>query len=274
MRTAAAKFLIGTLAVLGAAVPSLLRAQISDPVPYRMAPGSVQEYGCFGPCACAVIISGPVTGSFALYRTSVDPLYSHYALIDINWTYATGDTGTEFTAHATGRGTYDIGGEVATMQRMTLDLLIDDPRLPPFPQHYDSGLVPVHTTFPAIDVETHRKIDSCRDSVFRVVAKPFGAAAVEPGWSGRLIRATTPNPLRSELDILFEAPAAGHARVEIMDLHGRRVASLLDGEVGAGLHSLHWNGHNAAGADPGAGIFWIEAWAGSRTDHERIVRLR
>ena len=160
------------------------------------------------------------------------------------------------------------------MQRMTLDLVIDDPRLPPFMQHYDSGLVPARATFPAIDIETHLKIDSCRDSVFRVVAKPSGTASVDGSGNDPLIRAATPNPLPREGDVLFEAPSAGHARVEILDLRGRRVASLLDGEVGAGLHRLHWNGRNAAGADAGAGVFWIKAWAGIRTDCERIVRLR
>src|SRR6185295_1049811 len=148
---------------------------------YRMAPGSVMEYGCiFGPCECVIVPSGPITGDFILRLASVDPLYNHYEVRNIAWTYATGYTGTEFTAHATGSGTYDLGGEVALMQRMTLDLTIQVESAPPYMQHYDSGLVPVQAAFPDIAIDTRLRIDECRDSVFRVVAKPVGVASVPP----------------------------------------------------------------------------------------------
>ena len=69
-------------------------------------------------------------------------------------------------------------------------------------------------------------------------------------------------------------PADARARVEVVDVRGRAVASLIDAQVGAGSYRLRWNGRDARGADAGPGIFWITARAGTQVDRIRIVRLR
>src|SRR5881397_835798 len=44
--------------------------QASDPVPYALAsPPSQFEWGCFGPCACPVLVRSPLTGTFALRQS-------------------------------------------------------------------------------------------------------------------------------------------------------------------------------------------------------------
>ncbi len=274
MRSTSVSLLLAGLVALAGVIPGGAGGQALDPVPYRMSPGSALEWGCFGPCACPIIISGPLTGGFNLYRAGVDPLFRHYALRDIAWTFASGDTGTEFLVHATGDGTYDLGGEVALMQRMTLDLTLYDPRLPPFRRHFDSGLVPTRAAFPAIDIDVPLNLDGCVDSVFRVVAEPEDVTAVEPPLGRRLLGRARPNPSAREVEIHLALPAAGHARVEVVDVRGRVVARLVDGTLAAGDHPLRWDGRDDRGADAGAGIFWIRARAGVRTDRERFVRLR
>jgi len=274
MRKSAPWFLLASLTALGLAIPRVVHSQITDPVGYRMAPGSQELVGCFGPCECVVIKSGPATGDFVLRLTSVDPLFNHYEISNVAWTYATGDTGTEFTAHASGRGTYDIGGEVALMQRMTLDLMIQVESAPPTFHHYDSGLVPVQTPFPDMAIDVRIKIDACRDSVFRVIAKPSGTASVTPWPGSRLLRSAIPNPTSHDVEVLLAPRKAGQARVDVVDVGGRVVATLLDGAVGTGPYSLRWDGRVARGDAAGAGVFWIMARAGDQTDRVRIVRLR
>ena len=66
------------------------------------------------------------------------------------------------------------------------------------------------------------------------------------------ITAVGPNPFVGYATLAFTLPAAGVARVDILDLQGRRVAGLADGEFAAGTHEVVWNATGvAAGALPG-----------------------
>ena len=157
------------LATLAVAVPAA--AQVLDPNQYTLFSSADLGYGCDGPCACPFVFTGPLSGSFTFYRTSVDPLYAHYALLNILWHYTVQGTGK--IATITGNGTYDIGGEVATMQRMQLDVVTDGV----LAQHFDSGLVRARAIFPAIDVDVRLAVNACIDSVLYVVAGPEGTGA-------------------------------------------------------------------------------------------------
>ena len=55
--------------------------------------------------------------------------------------------------------------------------------------------------------------------------------------------------------IAFELPAAGHARLDVYDLGGRRIATLLDESLPAGRHAAAWNGRDDAGAVQPGGVY-------------------
>ncbi|MFI5372252.1 MAG: hypothetical protein ACHQ52_11905, partial [Candidatus Eisenbacteria bacterium] len=76
-----------------ALVASPARAQVLDPIQYQLSPLSTFEYGCFGPCACPIMFSGPMKGDFTFYRTGMDQWWSYYALLNIRWTYTITDGG-------------------------------------------------------------------------------------------------------------------------------------------------------------------------------------
>ncbi len=271
MRNRSVLLLLVGLVALDFARPGAASGQVLDPIQYTLAYGSQLEYGCMGPCACPVLFSGPLKGSFTFYRTSIDPLFTHYALLNIVWTYTLNDGpgGAPRVAHVSGHGTYDIGGEVALVQRMTLDVITDDT----LSQHFDSGQVPVHATFPAIDIEAWLRINPCLDSVFHVIASPSGTASIDPASGNRLLQSLAPNPSHGVIEVLLAPRSAGHARVEVLDAHGRVIATLLDRALVPGDYRLRWNGRDDHGARARPGVYWIRAAAGERTDGERIVRL-
>lgn len=78
------------------------------------------------------------------------------------------------------------------------------------------------------------------------------AVEVEPGDgpTGDLIRLRAPNPFRPGQEIRFDLPEAGMVGLDILDVAGRRVDSLLSEHLGAGTHSLTWNPWNVP-----AGVF-------------------
>jgi len=271
MRNRSLLLLLVGLVALDFARPGAASAQVLDPIQYTLAYGSDLQYGCMGPCACPVLFSGPLKGSFTFYRTSIDPLFTHYALLNIAWTYTMNDGpgGTPQARSVRGSGTYDIGGEVALVQRMTLDVTTDDT----LSQHFDSGLVPVHATFPIIDIAAQLKINTCLDSVFHVIASPFGVTAVDPRPGDRLLRSLAPNPSQGDIEVLFAPRSAGRARVDVLDVRGRVIATLLDRALVPSDYRLRWDGHDARGAQARPGVYWIRAAAGGRTEGERVVRL-
>jgi hypothetical protein len=77
-----------------------------------------------------------------------------------------------------------------------------------------------------------------------------------------------PNPFRWKTTIVFSLAEGGHAKVVIQDLAGRRVATLADTELSAGVHTLVWN------AKAPAGMYLCCLDAGGFTKVRRMLLLR
>ena len=65
-----------------------------------------------------------------------------------------------------------------------------------------------------------------------------------------------PNPFNPATTIRFELPSAGDVRLEIYDVAGRRVATLLDGSFEAGQHAATWRGQSDAGHSVSSGLYF------------------
>jgi len=131
---------------------------------YDLTPGSNLFQGCMGPCMCPVQEVGQLEGTFALGPISPTPLFTRYALTNIRWNVINSG---RIIHRITGNGTYEVGGEAARMQQMTLFLSIDGKQTVTL----DSGLVPVESRFPDISI----KIDlgkKCLDLWMTIEAEP------------------------------------------------------------------------------------------------------
>jgi hypothetical protein len=113
-----------------------------------------------------------------------------------------------------------------------------------------------------------RIILGCAELRIRLLAQEKPAAVDAPDIAGYGLGQNDPNPFHDATSIEFSIPRAGTVRLEIYDLLGRRVATLVDGTMQRGLHSATWT---ATGVP--AGIYYYrlvgENWSGSR---EMIVR--
>ena len=229
-------------------------------------PPSSLQIGCQGPCACP-IVELPTYGSFVLVKTGVDPLYTYYAVEDYIASFNDGPGAVAIT----GSGQYKVGGEVAYVQELTLDLQV----LGRPSQHFDSGLKPVTTAFPLIDVSCAVHGFYCYDSVLVVDAKPVyptGVAALPLLPAG--LRTVRPNPFRTRTEISFNLDRAGPVDLTIIDVEGRRVRALVAGEnLGSGLQTVIWEGRRDDGRVAPAGVYWVLLrWAGG-IDRRRFTKL-
>jgi hypothetical protein len=65
------------------------------------------------------------------------------------------------------------------------------------------------------------------------------------------------SPLGGAPAIVFELPHALQARVEMFDVQGRKLVTLVDGALAAGAHALAWDGRDAGGVRAARGLYFV-----------------
>jgi hypothetical protein len=83
-----------------------------------------------------------------------------------------------------------------------------------------------------------------------------------------------PNPFNPRTEIRFATPAAGRAEVEIFDLRGKLVRTLLQGEQAAGEHRVTWDGLDDSGSAVASGVYLVRAAAGASVAFTKAVLTR
>ena len=64
-----------------------------------------------------------------------------------------------------------------------------------------------------------------------------------------------PNPFNPSTIIPYQLPMAGHVRLEVFNILGQHLATLVDAERSAGMHTAQWDGTDATGRSVGAGMY-------------------
>lgn len=80
----------------------------------------------------------------------------------------------------------------------------------------------------------------------------------------------SPNPATRASSVEFALPAEMRARLTLVDVQGRRVASLVDGRLPAGRHAVSLAGAWASGR-PAAGVYFLRLEAGGRQATHKLV---
>jgi len=89
-------------------------------------------------------------------------------------------------------------------------------------------------------------------------------------WSGFAISAS-PNPTPGGARVSFELPVREPVEVHVLDVAGRRVASLASGVRQAGHQELRWDGRDASGRTVRAGLYFVQLTAGAHSGVARVV---
>ena len=82
-----------------------------------------------------------------------------------------------------------------------------------------------------------------------------------------------PNPFNPSTIIPYQLPTAAPVRLEVFNVLGQRVATLVDEERPAGFHAVAWDATNAAGQAVAAGVYMYRLIAGGEQHTRRMVLI-
>jgi len=82
-----------------------------------------------------------------------------------------------------------------------------------------------------------------------------------------------PNPAGSRVSLEFELPQSMDVRLEVFDLLGRKVQSLVSGRRDAGVHRVDWDRSTAAGARLAAGIYVVRLSTPTRQAETKVALI-
>ena len=100
-----------------------------------------------------------------------------------------------------------------------------------------------------------------------------GASGPENGLRSGSAYAS-PNPSTDATRVTFRLVTEEQVHASVFDAEGRRLASLFDGRLGSGVHTLAWNGRADDGSVVASGVYFARVETPTTAYQIRLVRSR
>ncbi len=88
------------------------------------------------------------------------------------------------------------------------------------------------------------------------------------------LKSNFPNPFNPLTRIRYDLKEAIHVQIQVFDMLGRSVVTLVDEVQPAGEQSVVWDGRNHAGEEVASGTYFYKMTAGNASDVQRMVLSR
>ncbi|MGC9363898.1 MAG: FlgD immunoglobulin-like domain containing protein [Fidelibacterota bacterium] len=161
-----------------------------------------------------------------------------------------------------------------------------------FTLHWDASRFPSDKELILVDLENSERIDMLAVTEYEittpqdpygtlyfviVAAAPEGAVGVETGAAGpaqfRLL-ANYPNPFNATTRLSYELSVASPVELNIYNLSGTLVNTLVREYQPAGRYEINWNGCDLSGNPVSTGVYLYQLHAGSRTATRKMVLMK
>ena len=96
-----------------------------------------------------------------------------------------------------------------------------------------------------------------------------GSAAIGSAFE---LEHVEPNPSSDRTGVVFSMREGGWVRIRVVDLAGRAVATMLDANLGPGLHTVTWNGLASDGRRVGPGVYFVRAEHRGTVRSQKLIR--
>jgi len=83
-----------------------------------------------------------------------------------------------------------------------------------------------------------------------------------------------PNPFNAATTIRYALPEKAHVRIEVINLLGQKVTTLVDRTMPSGQHSAVWNGTDASGKPVASGVYFYRLTTGDFVQTRKMMLLK
>jgi len=87
------------------------------------------------------------------------------------------------------------------------------------------------------------------------------------------LKANAPNPVSTTTTIAYALPQRGNVDLAIYDVTGRRIRTLVQGDVPAGLHQVEWDRSTGDGRLVQPGVYYYRLAVAGHRFERRMVTL-
>ncbi|MFA7214303.1 MAG: T9SS type A sorting domain-containing protein [Candidatus Cloacimonadaceae bacterium] len=88
------------------------------------------------------------------------------------------------------------------------------------------------------------------------------------------LRQNYPNPFNPSTTISYWLPETARVRLDIYNLKGQLVKTLIDSEMAAGLHSVVWNGKDSNNQAVASGVYFYRISSPNNTQTKRMLLMK
>jgi len=148
---------------------------------------------------------------------------------------------------------------------ITLDLQLNCDSLGPNVQifHTDDGNVAMFIGDGSGQLTELHEIDEGDD-----IAKEGTVAELPDGYS---LKQNYPNPFNPTTQIDFSLAEGGPVTLEVYNLQGQKVATIVDRIMSAGEHTVEWDATSEAGVKVSSGVYFYRLSAGDVTQSKKMI---
>ena len=92
--------------------------------------------------------------------------------------------------------------------------------------------------------------------------------------NGFYLEQNRPNPFNPQTEITFGLPVAGAVRLEIYNINGHKITTLVDNFYPSGRHQVTWDGRDDTGERVSSGIYLYRLKAGDLVKTRKMILLK
>ena len=83
-----------------------------------------------------------------------------------------------------------------------------------------------------------------------------------------------PNPFNPTTNIVYELPVGAKVKLEVFNILGQKVRTLVNKDQAIGQHQIQWDGNDDLGLKVGSGIYIYRLDAGTFTESRKMLLLK
>ncbi len=214
-----------------------------------------------------------VTGASVAYRlTPTMPvgLFAALSVSPVSVEATSPCTGwvTSTTSAPAGGATFFLGSSSASAQ------VPGSVTIPEGARHASFAITTTHVPVLATVQITAQYLAQMRTAQLDILpAAPTGIDDRTPAISVRVFPAA-PNPTSQSAVFRYELMQSTPVKVDVYDVAGRLVRSLVDAKQAARSHSVVWDGRDQAGSSAPSGMYFFRIRAGAFTENVKLVIVR